>query len=277
MASVAEIKATLTDLGIHPSKALGQNFLLDERTIEFIVQSSKVKAGENVLEIGPGLGVLTEALARAGANVLAVEKDRTLARYLTEKFHNWRNVKIINQDALFFQPIGLGTYKLIANLPYNITSPILRKFLENDPKPSLIVVMVQKEVGERIVAPAGDHERGVLSVMVQFHGKPEIIGHVARSKFWPQPDVESVILRIDVVNGHQLTAHSKAFFTVVKAGFSKKRAQIHNALKNTLHLSAADVTLMLNQGKIDPAKRAEELTVEEWVELARVFEASQSK
>jgi len=274
MQTVAEIKATLSRLGIHPSKALGQHFLLDEKTLRFTVEQAAIQKGENVLEIGPGLGVLTEALARAGANVYAVEKDRNLARYLTERFHNWKNVTIIPDNALFFDPSRLKSYKLIANLPYNITSPILRKFLENDPKPSLIVVMVQKELGERIIAPAGDTNRGVLSVMVQFFGQPEIVGHVARSKFWPQPSVDSVIVRIDAINNQQLSIINKAFFTVVRAGFAKKRAQIHNALKNSLHLPAPDVSLMLSKSNIDPIKRPEELSVEEWAALARVFKTS---
>ena len=117
MQTVAEIKATLSRLGIHPSKALGQHFLLDEKTLRFTVEQAAIQKGENVLEIGPGLGVLTEALARAGANVYAVEKDRNLARYLTERFHNWKNVTIIPDNALFFDPSRLKSYKLIANLP----------------------------------------------------------------------------------------------------------------------------------------------------------------
>lgn len=283
MLSVGDIKLTLSKLGIHPSKSLGQHFLTDQRSVEWIIENAELRKGENVLEIGPGLGILTEALAKAGANVYAVEKDKILARYLTEKFHNWRNVTIVPQNALFFDPAvafgarGTGPaapYKLVANLPYNITSPILRKFLEFDPKPSLIVVMIQKEVGERIIAPAGDTNRGVLSVMVQFFGQPQIVGHVARSKFWPQPDVDSAILEVSGIKHLVPGVNPKAFFTVVRAGFSKKRAQIHNSLKNSLHLSAPDVSLILSTSNIDPSKRPEELSVEDWGALARVFEAS---
>lgn len=284
MQSVAEIRSTLEKLSIYPSKALGQNFLLDDKTLRFIVKQAEIitgggphfakatRGGENVLEIGPGLGVLTEALARAGANVYAVEKDKKLVKYLKDRFHNWKNVTIISDNALFFDPSRIAPYKLIANLPYSIASPILRKFLENDPQPTSIVVMVQKEVGERIVAPAGDSERGILSVMVQFYGKPVIVGHVARSKFWPQPDVDSVILKILVNPLTRERVNEKAFFTVVRAGFSKKRAQIHNALKNSLQMPAPDVSLMLNEASIDPTKRAEELTENEWGTLADAFQ-----
>lgn len=285
---VSKIKSTLKSLGIRPSKALGQHFLLDEKTLLFIVEQAEIGKGggphpakasrgrENVLEIGPGLGFLTEALARAGANVVAVEKDKVLARYLTDRFHNWRNVTIVPQDALFFDPSRLTPYKLVANLPYSITAPVLRRFLEHKNPPSLIVVMVQKEHGERIVARPGDPNRGVLSVMVQFFGQPEIIGHVARSKFWSQPDVDSVILRISDIR-HPVSVHSKAFFAVVKAGFSQKRAQIHNALRNSLHLPDKDISFMLDESGIDPTNRAEELTIEEWGKLAHAFQkASES-
>jgi 16S rRNA (adenine1518-N6/adenine1519-N6)-dimethyltransferase len=130
--------------------------------------------------------------------------------------------------------------------------------------------MVQKEVGERIVAPAGDTNRGVLSVMVQYFGRPEIVGHVSKSTFWPPPQVDSVIVRITVGRRKTAAINHSAFFSVVRAGFARKRAQIRNSLKHSLHLSGADVTLILSQAGVDPSKRAEELTVDEWGALARV-------
>ncbi|MBI2263344.1 ribosomal RNA small subunit methyltransferase A [Candidatus Berkelbacteria bacterium] len=274
LTNLSELKNYLRQHNLWLNKKLGQHFLVDRGVLEKILEVSDLTKDDTVVEIGPGLGVLTEELAKKAKLVLAIEKDRKLCELLRQRFKNRKNVKIICDDILFYSLSPLpSSYKLVANLPYAITSPIIRKFLETENKPKLAVLMVQKEVGERICAKPGNSERSILTLMVEFYGQAEIIRIVPRAFFFPAPAIDSAIIKIVPLIG--LSAYpliaSNTFFAIVKAGFSSKRRQIKNSLKNRLELTSHQIDAILKEGKINPALRAEDLTLEDWLALAQIF------
>lgn len=232
-----------------------------------MVNAAELTSADTVIEVGPGLGILTEELARLARRVIAIEVDPKLASALARL----PNLTILNADVLQVDPSQLmGTehlsYKVVANLPYYITSPILRHFLEASLKPHLMVVMVQKEVAESIVAEPG--EMGLLSVSVQLYGKPVIVHYVPAQAFYPPPKVDSAIVRIDVYQRPAAEVGDvDGFFEVVRAGFSAPRKQLHNALANGLGLSTQRAIELLNQAGISHKRRAQTLALEEWARL----------
>jgi len=275
---VSEVKGLLNRYDLKARKSLGQHFLVDKGALHRVVAAADLTAEDVVLEIGPGLGVLTRELAKVARTVVAVEADEGLAIALGDVMAQSDNVAIVNADALQIDPCELVAgqgkeglpprYKVVANIPYYITSPILRHFLEARHKPSLMVVMVQKEVGESIVARPGG--MSILAVSVQFYGKPAIVGRVHSKSFYPPPKVDSVILRIEVHDRPPVSVPgADAFFRVVRAGFSAPRKQLRNSLAQGLGISAAESAAVLERAKIDPRRRAETLDLQEW---ARVCE-----
>jgi len=262
-----KVKQTLKEYNLKPKKYFGQNFLINKRILEEIVQVADLKSSDVVLEIGAGLGNLTKRLAKKVKKVVAIEKDRRLVRILKERLSDFTNIKIVEGDILISTTdhLQLGTnYKIVANLPYYITSPIIRKFLEYENPPKLMVLMVQKEVAERICAKPP--KMSLLSVAVQFYSRPEIVKIVKKDFFWPKPKVDSAILRIvplkitDLFVNYQ-GVNKKLFFEIVKAGFSQPRKQIKNNLKKVFK---ERVETVLKQSKIDKTCRAETLSVNEW-------------
>lgn len=279
LANKDTIRQILAERGLLAKKSFGQNFLVDSVTIDKIIEEARLSSDENVLEIGPGLGVLTSKLATNTPDglVLAIEKDRDMVEWLRDKFKNAKNVKILAKDILaaplsdFFE----GEYKVVANIPYAITSPIITKFLLGDykgragadsPRPKQLTLMVQKEVGERIVAKAGERERGVLTVLVELFGKAEIICDVSRDKFFPAPKVDSVVINIEV---GEPKANPRVFQSLLKAGFANKRRMLHNSLAGSLHLSNNEAKEILEKAGISPLLRAEQLTLEQWLNLLK--------
>jgi len=259
-------------------KSLGQNFLINESVLPEIINAAEIKPGDVVIEVGPGLGILTGALLSAGAKVFAIEKDFDLIAYLTKKFGSNKNLKIVHQDALFFDFSHFERYKVVANLPFNIASPLIRKFLESQNQPELMVLMIQKEVAEKITAKPGNRERGILTLSVEFYGSSEIIATVPKTSFRPQPKVDAAIIKIEPYRDHRVggleQVESKLFFRIVKAGFSAKRQQIHNSLAATLRLPKDQVKDILTRSSIDSTKRAEDLTLKDWVNLSKTFKSS---
>jgi len=253
-------------------KSLGQNFLINESILPIIIKAAEIKPGDIVIEVGPGMGVLTKALLDAGAKVFAIEKDFDLIAYLTKKFGNNKNLKIVHQDALFFDASHFEKYKVVSNLPFYIASPIIRKFLESKNPPELMVLMVQKEVAEKITAKPGNRERGILTLAVEFYGDAKNITTVSKNSFRPQPKVDASVIKI--VPMQKSDIDQKLFFRIVKAGFSAKRQQIHNSLAATLRLPKDQVISMLKKSKIDPQKRAEDLTLVEWIKLTKTFDGT---
>lgn len=274
LTSVNVIKNFLRKNNISPSYARGQNFLIDKNILEKIIEAADLKKSDVVLEIGAGFGTLTEELAEKAEKVITVESDRGILPILKKNLAKYENVEIVENDILRIANHELRImnhgYKIIANLPYQITSAVLRKFLENEPRPSEMVVMVQKEVAERICALPG--EMSILSVSVQFFGHPEIIQIVPRSSFYPEPEVDSAILRVSRIknkseaNLKQINA--KDFFRAVKIGFSARRKQLHNNLTNGFRLESEEVKDILLSLGLDIQARAQDLSVEDWMRLA---------
>jgi len=223
----------LKQYNIKPSKRLGQNFLIHKRVLKKIINAAKLKSDDTVLEIGPGLGILTIELAKRVKKVIAIEKDKRMCEILKQMLdvRDVRNVRIIKKDILKIPnyELPITDYKLIANLPYYITSPVIRKFLEINPpaggKPQLMILMVQKEVAQRIIAQPP--HMNLLAIAVQFYAKPEIISCVSKKSFWPIPKVDSAIIKIFPRESALLSASIRdKFFELVKTGFSSKRKML---------------------------------------------------
>lgn len=282
---VVQIKTELGQLGIKPKKGLGQNFLVNEGVYKKIVDALEIKKSDTIVEVGPGLGTLTEFLAATGAEIIAIEKDNHLAEYLKDEFRSQKNVMIINEDILKFNPhntkyLILNTkYKLVGNIPYYLTSHLLRIIFENWPIPELIVLMLQKEVAQRIVAKPP--KMSLLAVSVQYYAAPKIISYVSKGSFWPSPEVDSAILKLvssdqfSVVSGKIKTGNWKLktvnFFKIARAGFAGKRKQLGNTLSGGLKIAKNIVEEKLKSIGVDPMRRAETLTIEEWQKVTNIF------
>lgn len=282
---LSRTKGVLRRLDLQARKSLGQHFLIDQGVLETIVQAAGLTPDDVVVEVGPGLGVLTTELVGLAGWVVAVELDSKLAVALKRTLASVNNVTIINGDILRVDPVALLeeprmrlpqateggslSYKVVANLPYYITSAVIRHFLEASVRPRLMVVMVQKEVAEAIVARPG--RMSLLSVSVQFYGEPAIVGYVPAGSFYPPPEVDSAILRIILHPEPVVVGDSEGFFRLVRAAFAAPRKQIANSLAQGLGSSKAEVLPLLEKAAIVPGRRAETLALSEWARLWQVF------
>ncbi len=276
---VPDVHALLRRYGLTggAKKSLGQNFLTDAGVARRIVAAADPAAADTVLEIGPGPGVLTGMLAARAQRVVAVELDPRFVRLLLQEHKgaiDAGRLQVQQGDVLDFAPGALVApalhYQVVANLPYYITSPVLRHLLEAAQKPERAVVMVQREVAERIVAPPGD--LSVLGVSVQFYAEAELLFVVPAAAFSPAPKVESAVLRLRVRPAPAVADVEPArYFQLVRAGFSQKRKQLANSLSGGLGVPKAQAIALLESAAIDPMRRAETLTLAEWGELARRF------
>lgn len=256
-------------------KSLGQNFLNNIDIVGDIIDSSDLKKEDVVLEIGPGQGVLTEELAKISGQVLAVELDDRLVPTLEEKFTNVDNVEIIHSDILKINlnemlanhDLKAASYKVVANIPYYITAPIIRMFLEAESQPSEIMLMVQKEVAERLVAEPG--EMSILSVSAQYYADVKYLFTVPKEDFDPIPKVDSAIIKLKIKN--QKSEYDKDFFRVVKIGFSAKRKTLANNLANGFQINKKDIEDILAGLGFSESVRAQELSVDDWRNLSEQF------
>ena len=277
MGAQRDVTTLLREAGLRPRKGLGQNFLVDDAALQRIVEAAGLTPADAVLEIGPGLGTLTGLLANQARRVVAVELDAKLVAVLQREFAGAANVTILYGDILSIPldrlrtEMGLGpgeTYKVVANLPYYITSAVLRHLLEAEPRPSCMVVTVQQEVAQRIVAAPGD--LSLLAISVQLYGIPRIVTRIPAGAFYPAPKVDSAVLRIDLAGQTTVDVEDvKWFFRVVHAGFSARRKQLHNVLGPGLGFSTEQVNSALARASIDPTRRAQTLSLEEWAGLCR--------
>jgi len=270
LTNIITLKQLLKAYGAWPNKDMGQHFLTNKAVLEKIIEASEVDPTENVLEIGPGVGVLTKAMTKKAKKVYAVEVDPKMIEILTNTCIGCRNLQLIRQDIKHFDPQPLGQYKLVANLPYNITSFILRKFLEERNKPKSMTLLVQREVAERAAAKPG--RMSLLSVAVQFYGAPEVVDLVSPTSFYPAPRVYSAILKIKVFKEPLFEeVDPKIFFRIVKAGFGEKRKMISNSLSGGLGLEKEEIDKILRKAEIDPMHRAERLSMDDWHRLYKAF------
>lgn len=274
---IKEILAKMGEAG--PKKGLAQHFLVNSGSLGKVVAAGDITESDIVIEIGPGLGVLTAELVKRAGKVIAVEIDNALCDHLRERFAGASNLRVINHnimgaalESLFDPGDETKPYKVIANLPYYVAPAVVRRFLEAPHPPSLLVVMVQKEVAQYMVAPPG-HDRSMLSIAVQMYGSPKIVGYVKPGAFYPPPKVDSAIVRIDVFTEPALKVEPKEFFRVVGAGFHNARKQLRNSLSIGLSLDTADAERALARAGIDHTRRAETLSLTEW---GKVYEGLKS-
>lgn len=257
---------------IKPARSRGQNFLIRESVYDDIVDIAELDENDVVLEVGPGLGFLTQKIAERVKKVVTVELDEKLVEVLkiNLQMNGVKNVEVVNMNVLDFDPSVLGTkkYKIVANLPYNITSVFLRKFLSKvDNKPESIILMLQKEVVERIVAKPP--KMSLLAVSVQYYAKAKLAQYVPKEDFFPSPEVDSAIIEISEIESSQ--KDERDFFRLVKFGFSSKRKMLKNNLAGCLQLSQDDVVEKIKRAGFGEKVRAQELSVEDWKVLKRIF------
>lgn len=268
-----DVVQTLRRYNVEPRRELGQHFLVDARALARIVAAAELTAEDVVLEIGAGVGNLTRLLAKEAGRVVAVEIDRRFLPILEAELAGWPNVHLVAGDILALDPselMGEGPYKVVANLPYAITSAVLRHLLEARVPPQRMVVTVQREVAERIVARSG--RMSLLAVSVQFYGRPQLLFRLRPGAFYPPPEVESAVVRIDRHPRPPVEVTDVArFFRVVRAGFSQPRKQLSNSLASGLGISSEEATDALGKAGIDPRIRAERLALEDWARLADVL------
>ncbi|HJX37684.1 MAG TPA: 16S rRNA (adenine(1518)-N(6)/adenine(1519)-N(6))-dimethyltransferase RsmA [Anaerolineae bacterium] len=266
----SSVVALLRQFNLRPQKGLGQNFLVSERLRESIIEAAALTKDDVVLEVGAGLGTLTYRLAQECRRVFAIELDQRLIPLLHQTLLPFDNVDIVQGDILNLRPGELvsSPYKVVGNLPYNITSAVLRHFLEADTKPSLLVVTVQREVAERIVAGPGD--MSLLAVSVQFYSRARIVARAPSGAFYPSPRVRSAVVRLDVHPEPQVEVDdTDRFFDVVRAGFAQRRKQLRNSLSQGLGLAVDEVVEALRRAGIDERQRPQELTIEQWAQVSR--------
>lgn len=259
--------------GLSPKQSLGQNFLIDSAALERIIQASEIDSSSTVLEIGPGLGSLTRYLAATAQHVIAVELDSNLIPILEDVLEGTQNVSIIHGDILktdlnlILKEPG---YNVIANIPYYITSNLIRHLLEADIKPKRLVLTIQREVARRITAAAGD--MNLLGLSVQVYGRPMVVAHIPAGAFYPAPKVDSSVVRVDLYDVPLIEpGHINLFFQLAKAGFSQKRKTLRNALSAGLAWSNEKTEELLRSAEIDPQRRAETLALDEWRTLTNRF------
>ncbi len=268
--------------GLHLKRSLGQNFLADPVHLDRIVAAAELIRADRVIEVGPGVGTLTARLAAAAGHVTAVELDTALLPALQETLAPYPNTTIVQGDILKLDPARVisasasasdrAAYKVVANLPYYITSAAIRHLLTATPPPSLLVLTIQREVAQRIIAKPP--EMSLLAVSVQFYSQPELVARIPAGAFYPPPKVDSAILRLRPWAVRPVEADADAFFTVARAGFGQRRKQLRNSLRSGLELPQDAIDALLDAAGVDGQRRAETLTLAEWAQLARAWVAA---
>lgn len=264
-------KALMDSYELYPKKSLGQNFMHDPNALDKIVSSAEITSEDTVVEVGPGTGALTEKLAEKARHVFSIELDDRLQPVLEDKFNDVSNVYFVFNDILktnVSSLVGNHDFIVVANVPYYISSAIIWHFLEPERRPKRMVMTMQYEVAERIMEKPDN--MSLLTVAVQFYGKPTIVNKLSPAVFWPRPNIHSAVMRIDTHPTPPVDVPSaQAFFRVVKAGFSMKRKQLKNSLSGGLQIKSKVARDIIQSADIDPQRRAETMTLEEWGQLTR--------
>jgi 16S rRNA (adenine1518-N6/adenine1519-N6)-dimethyltransferase len=260
----SEVRELLQRHGVRPSKALGQNFLVDENTARRIVRLAELRPGERVVEVGPGVGSLTISLADEGVHVCAIEIDRHLLPILEEVVAG-RDVEVVHDDALkvdWTARLGSDPWTMVANLPYNIAATVVVRALEDAPMIERMLVMVQREVGERLAAGAGDDAYGAVSVKVAYYADAKVVGTVSPNVFEPKPNVESALVRLVRHTTPPVAVDAERMFDLVRAGFATRRKTLRNTLAGRIDADG------FARANVDPQARAETLSLADWARLA---------
>ena len=275
MLTKSQLKAIFSKYGFRPLKRLGENYLIDGNIKEKIIDEIRIKKSDTVLEIGPGLGSLTLDLAKSGAKVYAVEKDRKAFSILSGLAgEDYPNLKLFNEDILKFDPkdiLPAGKIKVVGNLPYYITTPIIEYLIENRLSFETIIITVQKEVANRLLAEAASEDYSALSCFVQYHTKPSYIHTIKRTSFYPVPEVDSSLIRLDVLESPPVKVKDEElFFRIVRGAFNQRRKSIINSLsrESILHTEKARLSVILQSIGIDPASRPEQLSLTDFANIS---------
>ena len=266
LSRVEDVKTAMKLAGIRPNKGLGQHFLVDSDSLRGIIAAAEPNYNDTVLEVGPGLGVMTRPLTQIAGRVVAVETDEVLAELLQRDAPD--NLTVVCQDIMEYdlQQLPAG-YKVIANIPYYLTSKLMRRLIESPNPPTVISILIQKEVAERVVAQPGS--MSMLSLSVQYYGTAEIALIVPRDRFWPSPDVDSAVLKV-TLNGPAFEADTRKLFRLMKAGFGEKRKQLKNSLSGGLVIAIDAATELISAAGLHSTARAQELSLVEWQRLYAV-------
>src|SRR3989338_4837820 len=271
LTSKKTIRDMLQKYAVRPQKKFGQHFLVSRHVLAKILQAARLKQGGVVLEVGPGIGTLTQELAKSARRVIAVEKDIKMTDVLRETVSEYKNIELIYGDILKLDA-GRYTldpkYKVVANLPYYMAAPAIRMFLEAKRPPQEMILMVQKKVGQRICAKPP--QMNILAISVQFYAEPKIVSYVPKGAFWPRPKVDSAIIKITRTHTDKKT-DSHIFFKIVRAGFSHPRKQLLNNFTGTLKMQREEIKKWLGSCDIDPSRRAQTLELNDWAFLAKNF------
>lgn len=279
LSDIGVIKEILSRHGFTFSKSLGQNFLINPSVCPRMAELSGAGKGVGVIEVGPGIGVLTNELCKLSDKVVAVELDKRLLPVLDETLKEYDNIKIINADVLELDLGRLITEEFVgmdvvvcANLPYYITSPVIMKLLESKLPIKAITVMVQKEAAQRMCAKVGSRESGAVTVAVNYYAKPSMLFGVSAGSFMPAPKVDSAVMRLDVLRQPPIEADEKKFFSVVKAAFSQRRKTVANSLSSGLGIEKSAVVAMLENSGVPTNARAEKLSMQNFADIANRLE-----
>lgn len=250
--------------GIKANKGLGQHFLIDAESVDAIIEAAEITSSDTILEVGPGLGVMTDQLAKTGAQIVAVETDRNLVELLNRRLPG--NVRVEEADIMKFNLATMPTdYKVVANVPYYITSPIIRLLMESKNPPIHSVLLIQKEVAERIAAKPGN--MSILALSVQYYADVELVVDVPRDRFYPEPNVDSTVIKLTRKAHPAFEADTAKLFRLIKAGFGEKRKQLRNSLSGGLQMTTEQSAQLIEQAGLTETARAQELSLEQWKAL----------
>jgi 16S rRNA (adenine1518-N6/adenine1519-N6)-dimethyltransferase len=264
LTNVHDLQIAMRLAGIKPSKGLGQHFLIDNDSLRAVINAGELRSSDTVLEIGPGLGVMTLPLTREVKRVVAIEADEVLSELLSRDKPD--NLEVIGDDIMRVNLAELSAgYKVVANIPYYLTSKIFRLLLESSNPPAIMSLLIQKEVAERIVAGPG--QMSVLALSVQYYGQPKITEIVEKHKFWPAPKVDSAVLQVKVSRKPAFAADRDKLFRLIKAGFGEKRKMLKNSLAGGLNISLELATNLISGAKLPQTARAQELSLKNWESL----------
>lgn len=277
MSKLDQLKTVLHSKNLWAKKTLGQNFLVDDQALDKIIEAADLYEGDEVVEVGPGTGFLTERLIQKVKHVTTVELDKDMIDILKAQFSLTENLTLIHSDILKLgiKDYGLSTkhFKVVANIPYYITSPVIRHFLQGDVRPKLMVLLVQKEVAEKMASKKG---RSFITMETAIQGHAEYIATVPRTSFYPAPQVDSAILKITVFPEPKVPENElDDFLRIIKFGYSQKRKKLSNSLGAGLHKEPEETREILINAKINPDVRAEDLEIEDWQRLYAVFKCLQ--
>lgn len=268
LSNVKDLKVAMQLAGIKANKGLGQHFLIDAESVDAIIDAAEITPADTVLEVGPGLGVMTDQLAKTGVQVVAVETDHNLVELLRRRLPD--NVTVEEADIMKFNLADLpADYKVVANVPYYITSPIIRLLMESKNPPTQSVLLIQKEVAERIAAKPGS--MSILALSVQYYADVELVVDVPRDRFYPIPNVDSTVIKLVKKSQPAFEADTSKLFRLIKAGFGEKRKQLRNSLSGGLQMTSEQAAGLIEQAGLKETARAQELSLEQWKSLYDVI------